>query len=55
MKITMPMMRKAIRLYRNPMVDKATQRHNQYMYLRALLILGDRYVLRQPVQRQFNQ
>lgn len=45
--------RRAIRLYRNPMVPKTTQRHNQAMYLRALAILGDRYVLRQPAQRLF--
>lgn len=50
-RISTAMLRKAIQLYRNPMVDKATQRHNQWMWLRAVCILGDRWLLAKPVKR----
>jgi hypothetical protein len=44
--------RRAIQLFRNDVVAKRTQRHNQVMWLRARQILGNRYLLAMPVARR---
>ncbi len=43
--------RKALTLYNNPMADKATNRHNARGWLRAVCILGDKWILANNVGR----
>lgn len=43
--------RTAIRLFRNPQVEKTIQRHNQRKWLEAIAFLGDRWVYAKPIQK----
>ena len=45
--------RRAVRLYSNPLVSKATNRFNQRSWLRSVRMLGDRWHLanNQPLVR----
>ena len=47
----MQLLRTAIRLYRNPLAPKRTQRHNQRAWLRSIQFLGDRWLLARKVER----
>ncbi len=41
----MKMIKRAIRLWRNPLAPKHIQRHNQRAWLRSVERLGDRWLL----------
>lgn len=45
----MQLMRRAVRLWKNPHVDRETTRHNQRAWLRSVERLGDRWLLAKPV------
>lgn len=47
----MKLAKTAIRLYRNPLVPKHIQRHNQRAWLRSIQFLGDRWLLARKVER----
>ena len=44
--------RKAIKLYSYDLVPKSINRHNQREWIRAVLQLGDKWLLAKPIQKQ---
>lgn len=50
--ITMKHMRKAVKLFKNSLTPKSTQRHNQKKWLESIATLGDRHILAVNVQKK---
>lgn len=44
--------RRAVRLYSNDLVPKATNRFNQRAWLRSVTWLGDRWLLANPIKKE---
>jgi len=44
--------RRAIRLYSCDLVPQSTNRHNQRAWLRSVAMLGDKWLLAKPVQKE---
>ena len=45
--------RRAITLFRNSMISKHVQRHNQRAWIASILQLGDKHILAIPVGRPY--
>lgn len=51
MKRRLSLMRRAVRLFNSEYVPKEVNRANRIAWLNAVQMLGDRWVLKQPVQK----
>lgn len=49
---TLSSVKQAYKLFNNPLASRATVRHNVKAYLRALSILGNKWILASNVQRK---
>lgn len=47
--------RRAIRLYSYDLAPKSVNRHNQRSWLRMVALLGDKWLLAKPVQKEVLQ
>ncbi len=51
----MQLARKAVRLYSCDLVPKQTNRHNQIQWLRAIEMLGDKWLLAKSIPKEVTQ
>lgn len=52
MKERIPMLRRAVRLFNSEYVSKEQNRANRIAWLRAVQMLGDKWLLAQPVSKE---
>lgn len=52
---TLQLARRAIRLYSCDMATKSINRHNQRQWLRSVALLGDKWLLATPINREAAQ